>query len=194
MPGPGAYEVRKPPGKDSLKISLSFRLNKSNSSKCFAEMPGPGQYKVATDAKYDGKLLSSQLRNSASIKFDKSPRFIKKKIEEKPGPGTYKSITSFNGQGYCFLSTVRSSSARSILSKVKNNPKHNQSNIILILAPGPGYYRIPSEFGIYVSKKAIQKSASNLSLVGNTRTLNSSMHLDNSYAVINNMNNSAFNI
>jgi|LauGreDrversion4_2_1035121.scaffolds.fasta_scaffold1362427_2 hypothetical protein len=64
---------------------------------------------------------------------------------------------------------------------------------MIILAPGPGYYRTPSEFGIYVSKKAIQKSASNISIGGNTRTLNSTVHLDNSYTGMNNINNSAMN-
>ncbi len=103
-------------------------MNKSNSSKCYNDLPGPGQYKVATDAKFDGKFLSSKLRNSVNVKFDKSPRFAKKKIEEKPGPGTYKSMTAFNGNGFSILSTVRSSSARSILSKVKNNYKDSQSN------------------------------------------------------------------
>jgi len=72
-----------------------------------------------------------------------------------PGPGNYKTYDLITGQGKTFVSKFKSSTAKTISGRFKDCsiPK-KESNFNIISAPGPGTYRIFSEFGIYESKNA----------------------------------------
>lgn len=65
-----------------------------------------------------------------------------------PGPGTYDPNVGLNKTGSYFLSKFMSSMCRTHY--------HSDRNTILtknISTPGPGNYRLPSDFGYYESKK-----------------------------------------
>jgi len=173
VPGPGSYNVEKPIGKDSIKISLSHKLNKSKSDTSFSDIPGPGAYRPATSIKHEGKYLISKYRNDVDVKFGKAKRFEKERYEDVPGPGTYKQISSFNhsGNGYQFLSNMKSSNGRSLLWK--NTPKVKMDDF-----PGPGLYKIPSEFGVYISKNASKNDMLSYKGLRACRTHNSSLVVD----------------
>ena len=95
-------------------------MNKSNSSKSFLELPGPGSYFLKPDLNKD-------------VKFQTSRRFLKVKPTEIPGPGAYKHLSSFNGSGFNFISTMKSANARSIHGKLKSNLNNTESNLLINL-------------------------------------------------------------
>ena len=73
-----------------------------------------------------------------------------------PGPQKYASKSLINGTGMIFNSKFVSSPGKTISGKFKlAESKLKSKEIYLIfLAPGPGSYKIFSEFGIYKSKYA----------------------------------------
>ena len=86
--------------------------------------------------------------------FNKSKRFSTSKVDVIPGPGSYKPVSMFNGNGFQFVSNMKSSISSSLYWKSNVKKSLNDSKKIFYIAPGPGYYRIPSEFGVYVSKNS----------------------------------------
>eukprot|EP00826_Nyctotherus_ovalis_P003954 TRINITY_DN10820_c0_g1_i5.p1 TRINITY_DN10820_c0_g1~~TRINITY_DN10820_c0_g1_i5.p1 ORF type:complete len:288 (+),score=19.40 TRINITY_DN10820_c0_g1_i5:224-1087(+) len=73
---------------------------------------------------------------------------------EGPGPGTYKTANGISGHGSYFLSTVPSSRAARFgreprVSRTRQRPK----------TPGPGSYRIPSDFGGVQSGRGQMRTA-----------------------------------
>ena len=108
-------------------------MNKSNSSKNFLELPGPGSYFLKPDLNKDGKYVNSSHKNLPDVKFQTSRRFLKVKPTEIPGPGAYKHLSSFNGSGFNFISTMKSANARSIHGKLKSNLNKTESNLLINL-------------------------------------------------------------
>jgi len=141
---PKYYNVSQPLGKDAKKISISFKLNNSyNNIKESMNKPGPGTY-----SNFNLSVLSKS-QNVRNISFNKAKRFTSQKTcfnnEVLPGPGHYKSISTFNSSGFYPLSNYKSGTAKSL--SWKNYTKNKIDDV-----PGPGYYKVPSDFGIYVSK------------------------------------------
>ncbi len=64
-----------------------------------------------------------------------------------PGPGAYETYDNTSSQGKYISSKHHNSYSRHFA-------KENRPNIVKKLkTPGPGYYRLPSEFGHYQSAK-----------------------------------------
>lgn len=138
-PGPGAYSFSPKFGKEGKNITISGRkqVKKDNDF-----VPGPGAYNQSL-SRGNGEYLLSTCKSLESFKFSpNSPRFPKNQVEATPAPGCYEIDKGFlkNSQ---VLSTFKSSGAR-MFAKSQRTPLVLKSE-----SPGPGCYRLPSEFGYY---------------------------------------------
>eukprot|EP00357_Protocruzia_adherens_P022362 CAMPEP_0114987712 /NCGR_PEP_ID=MMETSP0216-20121206/9170_1 /TAXON_ID=223996 /ORGANISM="Protocruzia adherens, Strain Boccale" /LENGTH=390 /DNA_ID=CAMNT_0002350361 /DNA_START=37 /DNA_END=1209 /DNA_ORIENTATION=+ len=147
VPGPGAYDWSQPLGKQSRKATLKSR-NKLLASNL--TVPGPGAYTLSPTLNDKGKYFVSKFKNSSASVFSppSSKRFQRNPGANIPGPGTYGNV-EFNATGSYFVSKFKSSFARTFSNSARNS--WSSPNL---LTPGPGSYRLPSEFGYYASKNA----------------------------------------
>ena len=99
----------------------------------------------------------STIKSSPNIFISHKPlsRFPPNKDEGVPGPGTYKT----NGE---FLSGYPLSQYKNQGSRKFNNSQREFFGKKNINTPGPGSYRLPSEFGYYESIKRKNPSVHNL--------------------------------
>ena len=139
VPGPGAYAFSPKFGREGRIITIS---GKKEESKKLDQSPGPGAYNQSIEKK-KGEYVLSTCRSAQSIKISSnSPRFLKESGAQSPAPGAYETDKGFlkNSQ---ILSTVKSSGAR-LFPRSERKPLLFKSE-----SPGPGSYRLPSEFGYY---------------------------------------------
>ena len=154
VPGAGKYFMPKPFGMDGLKFTMRGRNddskgndkeNKENNDKKKNVFPGPGEYGIAIKINEKGKYPVSNITNVSSMKFgDKERKRFNYKYSPFPGPGEYDSKPLI---GKIFDSRFRSYTNGNIYGKYKI--VDSRSNY-----PGPGSYRLPSDFGQYESKDA----------------------------------------
>ena len=115
-----------------------------------------------------GRYFNSKFRASKAglINPARSARFQKRRMNAAPGPGQYKKkALLLSSRGEYFFSKYKGSQCRTFSRgarnplDIKNNGTlppghgHGHGSVNLLGAPGPGYYRIPSDFGYYESKK-----------------------------------------
>ena len=129
-------------------VSQSERLF-NQTSKDQMNSPGPGAYNNTYSINPTGRFINSKVENIHNVNFgaDKSKRFVYT-YNNNPGPADFNMKPLM---GVIFDSRFRSNQGKSIYAKYKN--VDSRSNY-----PGPGQYRAFSEFGIYESKNAQQKS------------------------------------
>lgn len=156
VPGPAKYLTYKPFGSEAPKYSMTGK-GIDIMKKVKSKEPGPGEYKHMTMT-IEGKYPLSKFRNTATITFgiNKEKRFNYNVKEKTPGPDSYNIKNMIDGKGFIYPSRFRSATASSITGKGKDlSTKYTnyKSKINLILAPGPGSYRIFSEFGIYEKER-----------------------------------------
>jgi len=154
-PGPAAYDTRE---LNKTMHSYSFRPRTTIESLTSPKyVPGPGTYVPAPSLNDRGRYLNSKFKNSCATLF--SPPRSKRFEELKPGypgPGTYENPPSIKEDGSYFVSKFRSSFCRTFSHSIRKNPAiPSFSN-----GPGPGSYKLPSEFGHYEAAK-VDKSAIN---------------------------------
>ena len=162
VPGPGMYDYLKPfgYGAPSFVMKKPEKEKKNQDDKNANEQKEQKDQKDQKDQKekrtylYDnplqinpkGRYPLSTVRNVNSIKmqYDKTKRndYV---INKNPGPAEY-TIKQLFGRSI-FDSQYRSCVGVKIASRYK--VVDSRSNY-----PGPGSYRLPSDFGIYVSKAA----------------------------------------
>jgi len=148
-PGPAAYDIRE---KNKIQIAFSFRprtqVEELTSPKF---VPGPGSYPVFTATSPKGRYPISKFKNSCATLFSpaRSRRFYDMK-PGFPGPGTYPSTPTLKEDGSYFVSKFRSSLCRTFSKGIRKNQSMTTFGPGI---PGPGYYRVPSEFGYYESSK-----------------------------------------
>jgi hypothetical protein len=139
IPGPGSYSFSPKFGKEGRLITIS---GKKAEPKHPNNSPGPGAYNQSIE-KQKGEYFLSTCRSAQSFKISStSPRFLKEITEMTPAPGSYETDKGFlkNSQ---VLSTLKSSGGR-LFARSERKPL-----ILKNLSPGPGSYRLPSEFGYY---------------------------------------------
>ena len=104
-----------------------------------------------------GAYFLKKIKNSCASTFNprKSERF-KYAANKVPGPGAYDlNQTNLSPDGKYFPSKFRSSLVRSFPHSLRKTVSMNSlSNLYANSAPGPGNYRLPSEFGHYIAKDA----------------------------------------
>lgn len=117
-------------------------------------MPGPGAYEPPNSINKKGNYFNSKFTSSKCTLFNppNSKRFkmFTRNTEKFPGPGEYSPASSISKDGNYFLSKFKSSNCRTFY--------HYNRDTISTLGkrkdmPGPGMYRLPSEFGYYESNK-----------------------------------------
>lgn len=152
-PGPGNYQLPR----TLSTVSYSFRQRTSQNDPLNAHtkyVPGPGAYPITPSITPDGKYFESKFRSSGALSFNpaRSKRFPEQnKGLQNPGPGQYPLNTGISKDGQYFVSGFKSSKCRSFAHDVRRT--FSQDN--LRGAPGPGQYRIPSEFGYYESAQKL---------------------------------------
>lgn len=128
--------------KKTLNI-YSYTTSKTN--------PGPGTYTDVHTMKLDGKYFVSKYKSQKCriIAPARSKRFKKKvRGHGNPGPGQYSKRTiAFNSKGSYFLSKMKNSGCNFF------NKSKRSCNTRVSSSPGPGSYRLPSDFGYYESTR-----------------------------------------
>jgi len=147
FPGPGQYKHTKPFGSTAIKYSLYGRLGEKGLGTKL-KSPGPGAYEPV-ELKPDGKYTMSRFRNTTGIIWgsSKEKRFRYKEKVFAPGPGQYEIKALINGEGKVFNSKQKSNMGKTMGCKFFEASSK-------LKTPGPGSYRLFSEFGIYESKHA----------------------------------------
>ena len=157
VPGPGKYYYLKPFGSDCPKYSMKGRNENPVTRKGeFVPSPAPNLYSNVYKMNVSGRYPMSNVRNVNSVRmnYDKTRRsdYV---INKNPGPGAYEKKTLL---GRIIDSKYTSYEARSILGRHKIID--SRSNY-----PGPGSYKLPSDFGQYQSKDADKYPQENVHVV-----------------------------
>lgn len=148
IPGPGKIDITKPFGNDAYKFTMGSRgfdsIRKKNRND-----PGPGDYKLISINK-DGKYPISNFQNTFAISFglSKEKRFNYNSKNASPAPNHYNIKGLIDGKGFIFSSKYKSQNANSLVGKGKDI----STKFTNYKTPGPGTYRVFSEFGIYEGK------------------------------------------
>jgi len=109
-----------------------------------------------------GSNFSSKFKDHKAMVFTNSQDRFRKAISGYPGPGNYNTRNvELNKEGRYSLSKMQNSKVRSFGSSARKSlNERSQSNSQFILAPGPGNYRIPSDFGYYANKSVLSRDIS----------------------------------
>lgn len=151
VPGPGTYSIRKPAGSDTAKFTIRQRTSYDQPFRSDSN-PGPGAYAPKTGISANGSYFVSKFKDSGASTF--SPKSsIRFKPHNKmtlafPGPGTYKPKFEMAPNGDYFVSTYKSSMCRTFSTSARESSPAKKA----LDVPGPGSYRLPSEFGYYESR------------------------------------------
>ncbi|CDW75753.1 UNKNOWN [Stylonychia lemnae] len=149
VPGPGQYDPVT--SFNALKAGPRFSIKPKASQNMFKidQNPGPGTYENVGIAP-DGQYAINNYKSFNGPFFKK--QIIEKNrigIEKSPGPGQY-----FNEQG------KDQSHYESVIFKGKPTTKFGTSKRDVFKSrshtPGPGVYKLPSDFGHYVSKNSVE--------------------------------------
>jgi len=151
-PGPGAYDTRE---SNKTMISFSFRPRTTTENLTSPKfVPGPGSYPPTETLNVKGKYYVSKFKSSGAtlISPARSKRFgeIKSAV---PGPGTYQPAATISGDGSYFVSKFKASFCRTF----GHSMRKNASEVNVSTTPGPGSYKLPSDFGHYESAKTQNK-------------------------------------
>lgn len=167
VPGPFRYSVPSV----TNPISYSFRIRTKSRQR--DAVPGPGKYGVKPTINKTGIYHLSRYKNSCATRINKPQRLIKLKKTQNPAPWHYKDVDSMNKTGKYFLTRLKSSGCRTFGIADRNTLGLNLEKIHQDTCPGPGSYRLPSEFGHYKSSRVStmrSKFASTMSKMSTERT------------------------
>jgi hypothetical protein len=150
-PGPGQYDISQI---NKPKIAFTFRPRITIDHNTSAKVPGPGQYPVPEGISKNGKYSVSKFKNYGTTiiapRSSSSQSCLTMGIDKNaPGPGHYDlKKTEMGSNGSYFVSKFKSSLCRSF----GNSMRKSLSTGGFDKTPGPGTYRLPSEFGHYEAK------------------------------------------
>eukprot|EP01015_Nassula_variabilis_P014701 TRINITY_DN2218_c0_g1_i8.p1 TRINITY_DN2218_c0_g1~~TRINITY_DN2218_c0_g1_i8.p1 ORF type:complete len:257 (-),score=50.47 TRINITY_DN2218_c0_g1_i8:90-860(-) len=147
-PGPGAYDV--PTALSTISFSFRPKTNDIQSMTTNLKSPGPGAYDAYQTINPKGKHFVSKFKSSGAttINPSHSSRFKDFDLTKKnPGPGQYDQMQTIDKNGNYFVSKFKSSMCRSFSHATRKGLGMNAAN-----SPGPGQYRLPSDFGYYQAK------------------------------------------
>ena len=117
--------------------------------------PGPGYYDSLPTINAEAKYTQSKYKNANVPRIHVStvePKLMEERHLVPPGPGAYRQHIIKEGNYQSILSTKLSPGGISIgkggrdLTKITNT------------TPGPGNYRMPSDFGHYENSKIMENS------------------------------------
>ena len=109
--------------------------------------PGAGAYSPKLDTQPEGKYFMSAFRNSGATIFNpaRSQRFAAPSRDKLafPGPQSYLPRGGITREGSYFNSNYKNSKVRTFGSGMRKT----LSQGTFLQTPGPGTYRLPSDFG-----------------------------------------------
>ncbi|CAD8202217.1 unnamed protein product [Paramecium octaurelia] len=154
-PGPGKYESQ------STLSQTRYTMRPKNQQDIMIltkNVPGPGAYNSVQGIDSKGRYPISKFSNSCATLFNppRSKRFDNKQYSsDVPGPGNYKlDNIGIQKTGFYPTSNLHSSKCRSFPHDIRKT-----YSVSSMQTPGPGQYRLPSDFGYYESKsKSISRS------------------------------------
>lgn len=145
IPGPGSYNVLPTDfGQFASKFSMRPRTGRAFASR--SQTPGPGTYKPKLEISPTGFYFASNVPSSRAPRIapcSEIAKKIRRKGQDAPGPGTYSPKTEIVKDGTYFLSHIPSTQCRTFGRSTRS------SSVNRIQTPGPGSYRVPSDFGFY---------------------------------------------
>mmetsp|Transcript_36338 Transcript_36338/g.32606 ORF Transcript_36338/g.32606 Transcript_36338/m.32606 type:complete len:137 (+) Transcript_36338:435-845(+) len=108
--------------------------------------PGPGSYTPVDALSLKGKYVVSTHKNSCAciISPARNSRFPSIRTSQEPGPGQYDTKLGIKPGGFYYISKYKSNLARSFGTSGTRAVSTDRRDV-----PGPGSYRIPSDFGYY---------------------------------------------
>ena len=118
--------------------------------------PGPGTYEFLAGISPKGNQFYSKYSSSGAKNWDppNSKRFKEQKVDFglTPGPGQYNPGMNIDCVGAYFVSNYKNSGCRTFgISKRGMSGTRNE-----LSTPGPGSYRLPSEFGHYEANEKMK--------------------------------------
>eukprot|EP00828_Plagiopyla_frontata_P015215 TRINITY_DN1977_c0_g1_i2.p4 TRINITY_DN1977_c0_g1~~TRINITY_DN1977_c0_g1_i2.p4 ORF type:complete len:162 (-),score=20.31 TRINITY_DN1977_c0_g1_i2:81-566(-) len=152
-PGPGAYENKSQLSRTSYSMRAKTLDTQSYSTSL--KSPGPGTYNIEATVNPKGRYTLSRFSNSGAniIAPPSSKRFGPRPYETiAPGPGMYNPKNDIEKGGEYVLSKYQSNLGKTMPHCYRKNPKLTNQE-----TPGPGSYRLPSEFGFYEDKNLHKK-------------------------------------
>lgn len=148
-PGPGSYDV----GTTLSKSAYSLTGKPHEEDKEKMRIPGPGSYPAAFCINEKGSYFLSKYKNSCVRNFSKIGGRTETHLTKVPGPGAYDtSHADLSPQGRYVSSKMGNCLTRKFAITTRKPIAENNEN------PGPGNYKLPSEFGHYVARKAFEES------------------------------------
>lgn len=147
VPGPGAYDVLKQAPKG---IQVGFRI-KTKVLKDENINVGPGLYKIPNTLNPNSKGLMSKYKSAPGFKIVPVGQNKGRVKKTDNTPHCYENKCEMNGLGKYPISRMKNNAAWSF-SKSKR-----QFFDMKMSTPGPGYYGMMSDFGIYQSSKVAKK-------------------------------------
>ena len=149
VPGPGTYNFSPKFSREGIKISIGAKWSQK---KITESVPGPGAYEQSW-GKTPGHYVISTAKNLETHMFSpkSSARFPKTDTDKVPGPWTYNVDKGFLKNSK-ILSTCKSSGSIII------GATERKDGLPVKNTPGPGSYRLPSDFGYYDTPRANSKA------------------------------------
>ena len=148
---------------NNLNLEPSFISQKQN-------IPGPGHYGAPLGINATGQYPLSTIPNSRVGRISPSKRFVDLSLREAaqlPGPGAHNPRDYVNGE--YIVSTFRSKGVHSYRPSTEQAVRIRKQE-----TPGPGTYKVPSDFGYLELRKHVMADVGSR----NNRTLNSSLERD----------------
>lgn len=145
LPGPGAYDPKEPRSQRTTQFRIRPKLPAD-----FSNSNGPGAYDILKCFDPTKKMPLSQFRSVSNVKI--SP--VSAVVHREQHQAELYSDTKFqmNKTGVFFNSKYKNSMCRSFGKSARSISLKKDS------LPGPGDYRLPSDFGFYQSSTASKHS------------------------------------
>lgn len=158
IPGPGTYDVL-PEDFGFKGRKYTLRPRTSSPEHRSSLNPGPGTYYPPGELTLTGFYFPSRYPSSKSPKIAPAPRRSPSPHATTPGPGSYDPRTHLSSTGEYYISAFRSSQSRSF-------GRARRLHSVRAGTPGPGAYRLPSDFGYYDTENARKKGSPDMKFTG----------------------------
>lgn len=147
VPGPGTYNMLDP---KKSKSNFSFKLRTKQPDWQRLDV-GPGQYNVPETINSKTFNFNSKFKNVPTSKIMPEGHTKRRVPRSVSQPVFYDLKTDINPKGAYSSSKFKNSMCRSFGKALRGSTRVPSAR------PGPGNYRMPSDFGFYVSSRAAKQ-------------------------------------
>ena len=144
IPGPGTYQPSLPKSQQTVTFHLKLNQRKESNGNI-----GPGNYSIKSTFEPSKVMFNSKYKSVKGIKFGKADSKENNRLggDSKITPIIVDKTYQLNSKGSYFNSKYPNSKCRSFGKELRDNKSKAGKT------PGPGQYRLPSDFGIYESAR-----------------------------------------